>query len=377
MILRLCIVTLLVLLAGQAAAAEIVLLPQVGQSVSTRVLFLDGTVLLPPGQWFVAASKIQRSDEIDGSEVASIVLLQADNGRVGAVVMAQANTVPLKRRPSLSSECWSENALFTSVAADDDSGGACTAILPLATQQATGGNGAWDDAREFASIRGWQVPRAFMAAAFRSVDRTRLMDVRYALAVPDKLMATSDTSCAWATAEPKSADLASMTQGMTNFSTAMLGVFEIAGHSHLLEMGAAPPLLAPTNASQDLMQRLQQARIDELVERGAVSEAQAEALSKRAAEPTPGDPLVHELLWRSGYKTLTYKIAAFFDTTTVYYLFIPADLPVIVAGSIIGNIIGMPIVYINDFAWSYFGLRASRSKQPFALASLGNPCPLR
>jgi len=33
--------------------------------------------------------------------------------------------------------------------------------------------------------------------------------------------------------------------------------------------------------------------------------------------------------------------------------------------------------HVNDFAWSYFGLQASRSKQPFAMASLGDICPRR
>jgi hypothetical protein len=167
-----------------------------------------------------------------------------------------------------------------------------------------------------------------------------------------------------------------MAQGMTNFSTAVLAIFETASHSVLPEMGGAPPLLADGNAAQDLVHRLKQARIDELMKDGAMSPAQAGILSKRAGEPSPGDPLLNELLWRSGYKTLTYKAAAYIDTSAVYYFFVP-DLPLVLVGAAITNVLGAPIVYINDFAWSYSGLKASRSKQPFALASLGSVCPQR
>jgi hypothetical protein len=49
--------------------------------------------------------------------------------------------------------------------------------------------------------------------------------------------------------------------------------------------------------------------------------------------------------------------------------------PLVLVGAAVTNVLGAPIVYINDLAWSYFGLKASRSKQPFALASLGSVCP--
>lgn len=362
------------LLFGQAAAAEVVA-PQVGQTLSIRVLFLSGTVLLPPGEWIVAASKLRPVAEIEGSDVASIVLLREENQRVTAAVIAQGNTVALKDRPSLSSECWSENALFTAVAADDESGGACAAVLPMATRLSTGGNDAWDSALAFAHERGWQMPRGFMVAALRSTDRTRLLDVRYALAMPDELIASGGAPCGWAVSEPQpSAGVARMAQGLTNFATALLAVFEIAGHTRLPQMGDAPPLLAPADAPDTLLRQLKQARIDELVENGSLSPAQAAALSIRAGEPTAGDPLIQQLLWRSGYKTLTYKAGTFIDTSAVYYFFVP-DLPLVLVGSAITNVLGMPIVYINDFAWTYFGLKASRSRQPFALASLGSVCP--
>lgn len=167
-----------------------------------------------------------------------------------------------------------------------------------------------------------------------------------------------------------------MAQGLTNFSEAMLPVFEMAGHSRLPMFGAAPPLAATADASRSLLRQLKQARIDELVENGAVSPAQAEQLSRRAAAPSPSDPLIKDLLWRSGYKTLTYKAATFIDTSAVYYFFIP-DLPLVLAGAAITNVLGMPIVYINDFVWSYFGLKASKSKQPIALASVGETCTTR
>ena len=372
---------------GAPAERAAIVAPQVGQQVSTRILFLDGTILLPPGQWVVAALQQQRVAEIAGSDVASIVLLQVTDGRVGAAVMAQGNVVALAGRPSLSSECWSANALFTLVAADDDLGGACAAVLPVAMFVSPGDPGAWDNALRFASAHGWQVPRGAVVAALRSVDRSRLMDVRYALAVPDGPMVDGGAPCAW-TASPvqssagpstqsspgPSPQMARMAQGMTNFATAMLTVAEAAGHTDLPPMGPAPALLAPADAPRDLPVRLKQARIDELVENGDMSTAQADALSRRAAEPTPGDPLIRDLAWRSGYKTLTYKASAFIDTSAVYYFFVP-DLPLVLVGSAITNVLGMPIVYINDFAWSYFGLRASRSQQPFALASLGNVCP--
>ncbi len=393
---RLLILAVLAMLGAPAAlgaqvAPTAIVAPQVGQEVSTRILFLDGTILLPPGPWVVAAMQQQRVAEIEGSEVASIVLLQVTDGRVGAAVMAQGNVVALAGRPSLSSECWSANALFTAVAADDDSGGACAAVLPVAMYVSPGDPGAWDNALTFASAHGWRVPRGAMVAALRSVDRTRLMDVRYALAVPDGPTVDGGAPCAWAAGSAQSSaglstqpspgptpgpspQMARMAQGMTNFATAMLTVAEAAGHTALPPMGPAPALLAPADAPRDLLVRLKQARIDELVENGDMSTAQADALSRRAAEPTPSDPLIRDLAWRSGYKTLTYKASTFIDTSAVYYFFVP-DLPLVLVGSAITNVLGMPIVYINDFAWSYFGLKASRSKQPFALASLGNVCP--
>jgi len=376
---RLCAALALALLAVSprfATAADIGV-PPVGQELAGRMLFLDGTVLLPPGQWFVAASELQRTAELDGAEVASVVLLQQASGHVGAVVFAQGNTAPLKARPSLSSECWNGNALFTAVAADDDSGGACASVLAVATRRQPGNGGAWDRALAFAAARGWRMPPAFMVAAFRSVDRRHLMDVRYASAMPDEPGASAGAPCAWA-AKPAEADgeMRQMAQGMTNFATAMLAVAETAGHSRLPEIGDAPPLLAGADAPQDLVHRLRQARIDELVEHGSLSPEQARELSRRAAEPASGDPLVKQLLWRSGYKTLTYKASTYIDTTAVYYFFVP-DLPLVLIGSAITNIVGWPIVYVNDFTWSYFGLQASRSKQPFALASLGDICPRR
>ncbi len=372
--LRYCIAALFALFATAASGAEIAV-PQVGQEVTTHIQFLSGTVLLPPGQWFVAATTVQRVAEVEGSDVAGVVLLQVTDNRVTGAVLAQGNTAPLKSRPSLSSECWSDQAIFTAVTADDDSGGACTAILPVATDLTAGKSDAWHMANAFAASHGWHMPRGFLVAAFRSVDRTRLMDVRYATAAPETITSGDAAACAWAASDPKpSAEMTRMSQGMTNFTASVLPVFEIAGHSHLPEMGSAPAMLASTSAPNELVQRLKQARIDELVERGSVSEAQADALARRAAEPAQGDPLVKELMWRSGYKTLTYKAATFIDTTAIFYLFI-GNLPVAVAGSLGGNIAGMPLVYINDFAWSYFGLKASRSKQPFALASLGTICP--
>ena len=374
MSMRLVILALLAMLGVPAARAAIVA-PPVGQTVTTRIPFLNGTVLLPPGSWVVAAVQQKIVADVEGSDVASIVLLQVENGRVGGVVMAQGNAVALSTRPSLSSECWSADAVFTVVAADDESGGSCAAVLPVATYQYPGTTGAWDSALTFAMARGWRVPRGFLVAALRSVDRTRLMDVRYALAAPDPSIADEGTTCSWAETTPvPSTDMARMAQGMTNFSTAMLAVSEIAGHSTLPLMGGAPPLLATADASRELVQRLKLARIDELVENGNLAPAQADALSRRAAEPTPSDPLIRDLAWRSGYKTLTYKAATFIDTSAVYYFFVP-DLPLVLVGSAITNVLGMPIVYVNDFAWSYFGLRASHSKQPFALASLGRVCP--
>jgi hypothetical protein len=374
MTLRLAILAVCAMLGAPAAWAAIVA-PPVGQTVSNRILFLDGTVLLPPGQWVVVAMQQQSVADVQGSDLAGIVLLQVENGRVGGVIMAQGNTVALSGRPSLSSECWSADAVFTAVAADDESGGSCAAVLPVATREYPADAGAWDSALRFAAAHGWKVPRGFMVAALRSVDRTRLMDVRYAVAVPDAAPGDAESICDWAAAtQVPSADMGRIAQGMTNFATAMLAVSEIAGHSVLPMMGAAPPLLAAADAPRELIQRLRQARIDELVENGNLAPAQADALSLRAAEPAPTDPLIRELAWRSGYKTLTYKAATYIDTSTVYYLFVP-DLPLVLVGSAITNVLGMPIVYINDFAWSYFGLKASRSKQPFALASLGSVCP--
>ena len=156
---------------GVPAARAAIVAPQVGQEVSGRFLFLDGTVLLPPGQWVVAAQQQQRVAELEGSDIASIVLLQVTNGRVAAAIMAQGNAVPLAGRPSLSSECWSPNAVFTAVAADDDFGGACAAVLPVAMYVSPGDPGAWDNALVFANAHGWRVPRGAMVAALRSVDR--------------------------------------------------------------------------------------------------------------------------------------------------------------------------------------------------------------
>ena len=209
------------------------------------------------------------------------------------------------------------------------------------------------------------------------------MDVRYALAVPDGPLVDAGTPCAWAATAAQSTpgrppgpspDMARLAQGMTNFATALLTVAEVAGHTTLPQMGPAPALVAPADASRDLLVRLKQARIDELVENGGISPVQADALSRRAAEPTASDPLIRDLAWRSGYKTLTYKAATFIDTSAVYYFFVP-DLGLVLVSSAITNVLGMPIVYVNDFVWSYFGLKASRSKQPFVLASLGNICP--
>jgi hypothetical protein len=353
---------------GSSAADSAV--PQVGEELATRMLFLESTVLLPPGDWVVAAS------QDDDTDIASVVLLQSREGRVAGVVLAQGNVTSLKNRPSLSAECWSEQAYFTVVAADDDSGGACAAVLAVDVRQGSGSE-AWDRAREFAAAKGWRLPAAFMLASLSSVDRKRLMDVRYGLAVPDALMRQGADPCAWADSPAHgSGPIRQMAQGLTNFSEAMLPVFEMAGHSRLPMFGAAPPLAATADASRSLLRQLKQARIDELVENGAVSPAQAEQLSRRAAAPSPSDPLIKDLLWRSGYKTLTYKAATFIDTSAVYYFFIP-DLPLVLAGAAITNVLGMPIVYINDFVWSYFGLKASKSKQPIALASVGETCTTR
>ena len=96
---------------GSSAADSAV--PQVGEQLATRMLFLESTVLLPPGDWVVAAS------QDDDTDIASVVLLQSREGRVAGVVLAQGNVTSLKNRPSLSAECWSEQAYFTVVAADD------------------------------------------------------------------------------------------------------------------------------------------------------------------------------------------------------------------------------------------------------------------
>jgi hypothetical protein len=358
---------------GSSAAASAV--PQVGEELVTRMLYLDGTVLLPPGDWVVAASELQQGDGT-GTDIASVVLLQPREGHVAGVILAQGNVTSLKSRPGLSAECWSEQAYFTAVAADDDSGGACAAVLAVDARQG-GGNAVWDRAREFAAVKGWRLPAAFMLASLSSVDRKRLMDVRYGLAVPDALVRQDTAPCTWAVPPADgSGPIRQMAQGLTNFSEAMLPVFEMAGHSRLPMFGAAPPLAATEDTPQGLLRQLKQARIDELVENGAASPAQAEQLSRRAAEPTPGDPMIKDLLWRSGYKTLTYKAAAFIDTSAVYYFFVP-DLPLVLAGSAITNVLGMPIVYINDFVWSYFGLQASKSKQPIAFASVGQTCSTR
>lgn len=175
---------------GSSAADSAV--PQVGEQLSTRMLFLESTVLLPPGDWVVAAS------QDDDTDIASVVLLQSREGRVAGVVLAQGNVTSLKNRPSLSAECWSEQAYFTVVAADDNSGGACAAVLAVDVRQGSGSE-AWDRAREFAAAKGWRLPAAFMLASLSSVDRKRLMDVRYGLAVPDALMRQGADPCAWAT----------------------------------------------------------------------------------------------------------------------------------------------------------------------------------
>jgi hypothetical protein len=247
--------------------------------------------------------------------------------------------------------------------------------MPVTTQLMPSADSGWSAALQFAKAKHWLVPAAYVVTALRSVDRTRLMDVHYALGVPNRLQPATGVACSWiGTSSEPSADMVRVTQGMTNFATAMLAVAETAGHSVLPEIGPAPPMLASGDAAKELAMRLKQARVDELVERGSISQTQAESLYRRAAEPTPSDPLIKELLWRSGYKTLTYKATTYIDTTAVYYFFVP-DLPLVMLGSAITNVLGMPLVYVNDFVWSYFGLRASRSKQPFALASLGTACP--
>lgn len=360
------------LMFGVAVAPAPAATPQVGEEFAIRMPLQDGTVLLPPGVWFVAAVHTSRAAELEGAEVASVILMQPHEGHVAGVILAQANIAPLKSRPSLSSECWSEQAYFTAVAADDESGGACAAVLAVAAQQGSGSE-VWEQARAYAAAKGWRLPSNYMVAALRSADRRRLIDVRYALAMTQDMISRAG-SCAWAVPSPGgTGPVRQAAQSLTNFSEAMLPVFEMAGHSRLPDLGGAPPLTAAEDAPHALLLRLKQARIDELMENGALSVEQAEALRRRAAAPSPTDPLVKDLLWRSSYKTLTYKAATYIDTSAIYYLFVP-DLPLVLVSSAITNVLGMPIVYINDFVWSYVGMKASKSRQPFALASLGKTC---
>jgi hypothetical protein len=355
-----------------AAASVQSALPAQGETVTGRIVLAGATVLLPPGPWIVGGVARAPAFEISGMDLLSVALLQAGADGVSSVVLVQRNGDLLPRRPDLSAECDPHASLFTATSADDAAGGACTAVMIARVNTQPDTAPAWREAAAFADDRGWTIPQSLLVAAFRTVDRNSLLDVRYAttLGEPGASIASTCSAIMAGMDEPA---IRRRVNSVTRFANDLLPVMDLASGHGLDAIDAAPALSAPESPGPSLLTRIKLSRIDAMQRAGALTPAQADSLRAAMATQNTHDPLAAEIQRRSAWKTDTYQMAMATGSFG-FWTYAAAD-PVFALGMVaLQSVLITPINYAIEAGWSSIVPSLALSAHRVTLPSIGTPC---
>jgi uncharacterized membrane protein len=146
-----------------------------------RALRINGKQIpLPGGSWIVAADTANDwNDQSIGAfgYLRTLVLFRVVDSRVDTMLEINTNVLPTTDGWGMASECARTDLVLAVVRYRAGWDGSCyfvTHTLPGKVPTP-----AWHKARDFAVTKGWQVPRVWLTAGFRTADRSDVLDVRF------------------------------------------------------------------------------------------------------------------------------------------------------------------------------------------------------